>query len=156
MFDMTIFQETTPRPDEDANGIPEDIEVIEPSEVEEEVVEEASTPDEESSISMSMTVSLSKEDNDKSESISERAPVVKAIIEEKGDTKPSDLEKEEEKDIVEHRPIIMDRRASVVPTTSQSSSRLLNRRKSLDPVRLRGVKHQLFGGEDSFKVYGFG
>ena len=30
----------------------------------------------------------------------------------------------------------------------QQQSRLLNRRKSLDPVRLREVRQELFGAED--------
>ena len=34
------------------------------------------------------------------------------------------------------------------PVQQQQQSRLLNRRKSLDPVRLREVRQELFGAED--------
>ena len=39
-------------------------------------------------------------------------------------------------------------KASPVQQQQQYQSRLLNRRKSLDPVRLREVRQELFGAED--------
>ena len=46
-----------------------------------------------------------------------------------------------------HQPIIMDK-VKASPVQQQQQSRLLNRRKSLDPVRLREVRQELFGAED--------
>ena len=47
-----------------------------------------------------------------------------------------------------HQPIIMDKVKASPVQQQQQISRLLNRRKSLDPVRLREVRQELFGAED--------
>lgn len=85
----------------------------------------------------SISISLSKD------LISEEAPIseqCEAVIYEKDDTPTPSKEKV-------HNPIIMDKvKASPV---QQPSSRLLSRRKSLDPVRFREqAKQDLFGLTD--------
>ena len=49
----------------------------------------------------------------------------------------------------QHQPIIMDKvKASPVQQQQQQPlSRLLNRRKSCDPVKLREVRQELFGAD---------
>jgi len=50
----------------------------------------------------------------------------------------------------QHQPVIMDRPGPKESPTQQQQqiSRLLNRRKSLDPVRFREIKRELFGSEE--------
>ena len=47
----------------------------------------------------------------------------------------------------QHQPVIMDNRPKESPQ-QQQQMRLLNRRKSLDPVRFREIKRELFGSEE--------
>ena len=48
----------------------------------------------------------------------------------------------------QHQPVIMDRPKESPTQQQQQNSRLLNRRKSLDPVRFKQIKRELFGSEE--------
>ena len=48
----------------------------------------------------------------------------------------------------QHQPVIMDRPKESPTQQRQQMSRLLNRRKSLDPVKFREIKRELFGSEE--------
>ena len=48
----------------------------------------------------------------------------------------------------QHQPVIKDRPKESPTQQQQQISRLLNRRKSLDPVRFREIKRELFGSEE--------
>ena len=52
------------------------------------------------------------------------------------------------KPVDEHKPKIMDRKPIELSPVQLPSSKLLNRRKSLDPVRFKKVRRELFGTED--------
>ena len=53
-----------------------------------------------------------------------------------------------EKPLEEHKPKIMDRKTIELSPVQLPSSKLLNRRKSLDPVRFKKMNKELFGTED--------
>ena len=50
--------------------------------------------------------------------------------------------------VEEHKPKIMERKPIELSPVQLPSSKLLNRRKSLDPVRFKSVRRELFGTED--------
>ena len=90
------------------------------------------------------------EEESLSMSLSKASEVSEEIfIPELMEVSPTESSKETEI-MKQHQPVIMEKanKEATPPQTQQSYSKLLNRRKSVDPIRFREIKKELFGTED--------
>ena len=97
--------------------------------------------DEEVSKDESLSISLSKT-SEASEEL-----FIPEIMETKKEEVLTVAQTAPEQASAQHQPVIMDNRPKESPQ-QQQQMRLLNRRKSLDPVRFREIKRELFGSEE--------